>query len=342
MILDRGGESPYRTVGWSGGKPHALTGWCKTLSYCEKQAHDAGGILVETVALGDLTEDERAQLRITPWAMGDLKSALQKAIRRSHVQLSADLAYTIAGDGGGLWWLGMRAPIFCVEDVGWDWLSRLPKTRLSEDMAVNLAVQLAASAKSREAGDLHAVASTRSENDESMEGRCAYLLARYEEEGVDAAEWRLVGTTEHARHAVDKALWRARQGKGDDARMLVTGAFLACEGGTGWSPPMWEERAVTPRTVGEIPWWALDGHSTTGGKALTKLAKRLKVKRNWLNMVWFFAESLRVDPRRSRRWVREADDLWARELGFDHADEMHRWWETVRDDAREAVEKEMP
>lgn len=346
IIVDRGGEYRFKgAVRTDDGSLDAVTGWCKTSRHPEKVLLDEGAIMIPTVLVDELEESDRLDLRIVPWSTRDLRSAIQKLIRRSHVQEAVDVAYTLAGDSSGTWWLAMRTPIFAVEDVGWEWLGALPTTRISESEALEVIRWMAAVPKSGESGALHMVASSHPPTEDSVEGYTSAMLRLQKAGRMPEVEKTLKAhaSTDLGARIVDKAMWRAAQrAMDDDVRMLICGASLAVCDRIETLPMEIPQGEVTPKTVTALPWWCFDSHSDVGSKAAQKVAKAHGMKKADVAGLWFCCESLAKDPVRESRWDEQGMDLLARAFGFVSIQSMRDQWLLIREEIKEAVEEGMP
>lgn len=340
LITDPDSEKPYRVVTVpNGGVAVAETGWCKTRDYVEKTLSSLTEQGYEYKGSVDYVNGDPlllAKLRVSKWSPSDLKSSIQKYVRRGYIQEAVNVAFALTSTREGEGWLRRRLAVFAIEDVGWEYLAVSPLADLYRHVA-----WLASVPKSNEAALLTTVA--------KMQGAAAhhdpYVTETVKAFGIEAFNYQhlpeLMGMcqTDFARSIVDAAGRKTMQGfRADDIEFLKAAAVIAAfDSPVGLPDDGTLPDYDTPVMPEELAWWSTDGHSAVGHQAKRIAAKRLGADPEHLDWVWFYAESAKIEPKRECRWEDEAREQIAEWCRVSTYDQLLDLWEEWKPTVERAV-----
>lgn len=262
-------------------------------------------------------------LRADPWHEAELKSAMQKFVRRGEVDnaIHAGVQFFWRSPEGFV----RRSVIVAIEDVSYTVvpevvcygrkikeLAKKEKTKLAEQLVVRTMKLLAAHPKDKSAcwaGDVGREKWVEKHPDPVPDWKELLINAINKHDAVEAAGLAVKGLRQTSYQEVfdlleDKAIehgemairtmaclrWRVAQGaRYGDLDILAQGAALTlCK----------EAREVYAVPGGDIklPWYTLDGHTLIGKIALESLAKELPDDATRLSFLMFLEESIVLGP----------------------------------------------
>jgi hypothetical protein len=266
-----------------------------------------------------------------------LRSLLQKSARRGYARI-VDLALARLDAVGDKTWLRSRAIVITFEEC-WLLAASLAIDRdLSSKQTALLDV--AKSAKQKDAAGLGALAHSYNEGDHSMldgipDLRTLKMVSEALNRPKEFFEWalgqsntqRATDIIQSAKQYLPAATWPW------DKACILAGALLATCGDISMT-----ERAISP--LEEFPYWvALDKHTPEGKVALTEVAKQ--VKSSYRQLIWasFYCESAFVNRLLPSPWW-EAEKKWRLRragLTLDAAEEL---WSRARPLVQRRLEHE--
>jgi hypothetical protein len=340
LIVDsRRKTDPYRVVAVPDiGAATAQTGWCKTRGHCErtvqKLTDDGYEYMGELDPHDDSERDLLNRLRISVWSPSDLKSMIQKYVRRGDPDRAVDAAYALMGTKDGEAWLTRRLPILACEDNGWEYLPDVVGPK-GEDALFTALAGLARVPGSHEAGHLNAVAS-----EDTVDDPLTRMWKEYLYQPVQLAR-ELVATSSEFTRDVLRAVQNA-QGyfyRGGDRGMLVAAGVLAIHKNLDGPEFGWPDQTHDQPMMPVAPdWWSLDSHSSTGRIGVGIAAKKLGVAFDTLANVMFFAGTFQVAEERDVLYDREAKAVYAKWCNYGTWDLVVSTWSEWEPVVREAME----
>jgi len=293
--------------------------------------------------------DDRPDLdlfRISRFHDAELRSLLQKHIRRGDQFGAAQVVWQLwPGDS---WWIKRRLGLITAEDVGWEVLPQVLDRLIinEESLIANLAAEMAALPKSKDAAWLLELARLKLKDDISYSrgqlftaigsgdlveaSRILWAASKAGDLYVGAeliAELELGGGGEPKR----VALLRMRDGAGEwDEMYLANCALLAMT-----IDPMdivldGEVVKGFETPVMEMPWYALDQHTWWGKRAISRVAKEVGKSDALVGELMFNYSSAWLNPERDDQIYKEAAlNAIAVEYGFKDDQDARDYWETL-------------
>jgi len=362
-------DKPYmvKTVGPDGVK--AETGWCKTRGHCAKKIQDlieSGYEYMDEVVLDEATAEELAALRLSKFHDAELRSALQKFIRRGMTDDAVSAASLIVGAQGGDWWLRRRLSVICAEDIGVEFLERvvvlardaeteedllqlvgsmsmMPKTKAQswlveianiEKVGNNGYSQLSLQASMMADDAVNACRMIWSAHDEGDFMRGNAPLQRVLTEMAEQLGYPVEGQVEAALERIKM------KGSAWEEMYMAFGAVLAIidkptEPTADW--PMFRvPKEIAPIT--DLPWYTLDQHTWLGKAAIRKKAEKHSLPEKTLSEMMFNFESAQVEPEIETVWRQIGLNAIAVEHGFGNAESFYEKWSRVRPDLQDYIE----
>jgi len=367
ILVRSGGEKPFKVMTVDGkGRSVAVTGWCSSQGYVEGKVAkllEEGWEFAGRADVDSLTDEQRAMFRVTVYHVAELRSAVQKYIRRGQVQKAVDVAYTLLGDRGEMWWLSRRLPVICAEDVGWGYMPALLEVMddPSEADVIEMAARLAAAEKNKDAGWLVELAVRRKERfadsdrlgdlaaEFVVDGRyvdalaCLWLLKDEEVRAASAVLWGL-SESEVVRAIGYVCNRRLQVGAGNwDGAYLLACWLLALKHDP---PSVWplpdcltvQSYVDARHVVDEVDWWCFDQHTWLGKRCIGRVARRVGMREHVLAELMFNYSSAVLSPLRGDEEYRDvAFEVMAKEFGFSSDADAEETWRRVSDDVKECI-----
>lgn len=346
LLVDSHSNTPYRVVTRDGaGTPQFRTGWCKTLSYCERTIASLeleGWEFQWEIDVRNASAEVLNGFRLSKIPADLLRSAMQKYIRRGMVQEAVNCAYTLMASDG-MWWLQRRLPILMVEDV--DWRVELPFWS-TEDQALDVVASMARHPKNREASwmfmqawaslDMIAVADFYQLSLDIVRGYplevARQLCKAHQTESMDQV-WKCMEMPAMAPRFEKVKRWIGMYGQLSatkwDAYLPLCAMAIHL---TSTRPTDVEFEIIDhpePEVVKTVDWWTQDIHTWVGRAALKPITtERYSLER--VGDIQFNCESIKTGPTQpGTRWEAEALDAEAQRLGFASQVAMRDWWASV-------------
>jgi len=362
-------DKPFmvKTVTPDGAK--AETGWCKTRSHCDGVIQDligSGYEYIDEIVLDEATPEQLAVLRLSHFHDAELRSALQKFIRRGMTDDAVSTAYLIVGSKNGDWWLRRRLSVICAEDIGIEWLERvtvlardaenerdllqlvgsmsmMPKTK-----AQSWLVEIAYLRKDGNTGYSQHSLTSALQSDDAIEA-CRIIWSAHDEGDFMGGPAPLVrvlsGMSEHlggvVERQVDAAIERIKMKGSDWEEMYMAfGAVLAIiekptEPTADW--PMYRvPEHIAPITT--LPWFAFDQHTWRGKSAIRKKAEKHDLSEATLADMMFDFESAKVEPEIMTVWREIGLNEIAIHHGFGNGESFYEKWSRVQPDLQDYIE----
>lgn len=300
-----------------------------------------------------------------PWTKGELKSALQKYLRRGFKDAALSAAVGLLAVEDGFNTLRMRLPVIVGEDLGWEWMSRFPMDKPFSSPAtiddwLSTVASLALVPKSKEAYWLWMMGLEAAKTN-GVYSRTAIKDAVAAKDYVEVARLATLGvprdlnglcaaTVELAREApafakavVMGSLWRQKYPAGDwDRGYWAVGALLAIVDGLEGPPVDWPDESVEQAEIpvlSRLEWYVLDGHTGRGRKALQAVAWRHGMSDKLLAELMFSYESGVVfNEKPGARWTAEGLALTAQMEGWGSNIEGAALWAKLSSEVQQEIE----
>lgn len=314
--------------------------------------------------------------KLSPFHPAELKSALQKYMRRGEVEKATGAAAGMLASGVEGWvGLAKRIPMILVEDMGWEWMGRVYQVAKNwplgktghkpehERQMLEVVANLATVPHTKEAGWLFGmgleglkkaqwytpVALEKAINEGNYEESVRLCMAAHKERNflqyhglvrviTKAAE----GAPPLAQQVVEGALWRLRKGgmEGDEC-MLICTCVMAILDRLEKEPLEWPAVQIKrpPEPIAVLDWYGLDGHTYRGKAALHKVAQKHGLETGHLSELMFFYESIKMNPERKARWKEESLEYVAHDLGYRSFAAGGEVWDKVKPEVQALLEE---
>ncbi len=341
LLVDEGASHPYRVATEKADVVSLATGWCKTISHCEKvlaKLSDDGYAYAGEINLKQADTAELFRWGITRFPLVLVKSAVQKYIRRGHTQKAVDCAWAILRGDSSDWWLKRRLRIIAVEDVGWD--LQVPSLESDADVLRTVAA-LAEAAKNREASSLFSITMAEINKSQDIDlppwpsvvEKALAMCRGHKQNQMDLFEGHLTPGPVGLMH-----MSMYRQGLGFWDMFLMLCAVALDDGRE--LVPLDEGSMIDPQPLAQLDWWTQDQHTFVGKAALKKFDSHRSF--DDLGDIQFYCESDTSAPLAEQSLLAEGRQANARRLGFSTYPDMVDWWEGVlRDDIRKSIERHL-
>ena len=300
--------------------------------------------------------------------LGLFKSALQKGIRRSDLELTARAATELVRFPGGEGALSRRLLVITAEDVGSRWLPATDTTiqaAVGPTDLINAAVGLASVPERNKEAYWLACQCWDGRRVPTVVDRAALALALQAGDhrevlavalaGRDRRQWRsgerlVDGIIQAAKdgppatqHLVEVALDSERQVDSGATELIAAAVIAAIDRPEELPSALDVNRTTAFEPTDPLPWFAAcDGHTDPGRRALRRVALAHGLPTQLLTELAFAFEASKVVPDEPTvRWRDEARRLDATAYGWQTPEAGEQMWGDLRDEVRLEVELEL-